>query len=202
MSLRAAGGHPPDPRESAALTDPAVPRYGAVAQIMHWLIAALVFAMFGLGWYMARLPLGQEKFDLYQLHKSLGITIFALAVLRLLWRSFHPAPPLPAGLPPWERTAARISHALLYLMLLVQPLIGFLQSNAANFPVVLWGVWPLPALIGSNEGLGETLVVVHRWNSRLLLLLILLHVAAALRHHFVLKDDVLRRMLPAARGSH
>src|SRR5918995_6140497 len=126
---------------------------------------------------MADLPLGQQKFDLYQLHKSLGITIFGLAVVRLLWPWFHPAPPLPRSMPPWERAAARTSHALLSLMLLVQPLIGFLQSNAANFPVVLWGVLPLPALIGSDEGLGETLVVLHRWNSRLLLLLIVIHVA-------------------------
>jgi cytochrome b561 len=182
------------------LSDTAVLRYGAVAQALHWLIAALVLVMFGLGWYMADLPLGQQKFDLYQLHKSLGITIFGLAAVRLLWRWFHPAPPLPGSMPPWERAAARTSHALLYLMLLAQPLIGFLQSNAANFPVVLWGVLPLPEVIGSDEALGETLVVLHRWNSRLLLLLILVHAAAALRHHFVLKDDVLRRMLPAARG--
>jgi cytochrome b561 len=192
MSIARSGG--------SDLSDTAVLRYGAVAQTLHWLIAALVFTMFGLGWYMADLPLGQQKFDLYQLHKSLGITIFGLAVVRLLWRWSHPAPPLPASMPLWQRAAARTSHALLYLMLLVQPLIGFLQSNAANFPVVLWGVVPLPALIASDEALGETLVVLHRWNSRLLLLLIAVHVAAALRHHFVLKDDVLRRMLPAARG--
>jgi len=179
----------------------AVRRYGALAQSLHWLIAALVFAMFGLGWYMAGLPLSPRKFDLYQLHKSLGITIFGLALLRLLWRAIRPAPPLPQSVPPWERAAARASHALLYLMLFVQPLIGFLQSNAANFPVVLWGVWPLPALIGSDEALGETLIVVHRWNSRLLLVLIIVHVGAALRHHFILKDDVLRRMLPALPGS-
>ena len=183
------------------MSDTAVPRYGALAQTLHWLIAALIVTMFGLGWYMSDLPLGQRKFDLYQLHKSLGITIFGLTLLRLLWRWFHPAPPLPLSLPRWQRAAARASHALLYLMLLAQPLIGFFQSNAANFPVVLWGVLPLPALIGADEALGETLVVVHRWNSRLLLVLILVHVAAALRHHFVLKDDVLRRMLPAPRGS-
>jgi cytochrome b561 len=80
----------------------------------------------------------------------------------------------------------------------VQPLIGLVQSNAANFPVVVWGVLPLPALIGTNEALGETLVEVHELVARALLVLILLHVAAALRHHFILKDDVLRRMLPAS----
>jgi cytochrome b561 len=173
-------------------------RYGSVAQVLHWLIAALVLVMFGLGWYMADLPLGQHKFDMYQLHKSIGITILVLAALRLLWRLFNPAPPLPPGMPPWERTAAGVSHALLYLMLFAQPLIGFLQSNAANFPVVWWGIVPLPAVIGTDEPLAETLVEVHEWNSRLLLALVLIHAGAALRHHFLLKDDVLRRMLPSA----
>lgn len=181
------------------MSDPAITRYGATAQTLHWLIAALVLVMFGLGWYMTDLPVGQRKLDLYQIHRSLGITIFGLAVVRLVWRLFHPAPPLPAHMAAWERAAARTSHALLYLMLFVQPLIGFLQSNAANFPIVLWGWLPLPALIGSDEPLAETLVAVHSWNSRLLLVLILIHVAAALRHHFILKDDVLRRMLPGAR---
>lgn len=173
-------------------------RYGTVAQTLHWLIAALIFIMFGLGWYMTDLPLGQHKFDMYQLHKSIGITILSLAAVRLLWRVFNPAPPLPASLKPWERTAAHTSHALLYLMLFAQPLIGFLQSNAANFPVVWWGFVRLPALIGSDENLGEALLEVHVWNSRLLLALVLVHAGAALRHHFVLKDDVLRRMLPSA----
>jgi cytochrome b561 len=176
-------------------------RYGAVAQALHWLIAALVVVMFGLGWYMADLPLGLRKFELYQLHKSIGITIFVLAAVRLIWRLLNPAPPLPATLPAWQRAAARLSHALLYLMLFAQPLIGFLQSNAVNFPVVWWGVVRLPALVGTDEELGETLLEAHVWNSRLLLALVLIHAAAALRHHFVLKDDVLRRMLPRSRIS-
>lgn len=171
-------------------------RYGAVAQALHWLIAALIFVMFGLGWYMADLPLGQHKFDMYQLHKSLGVTIFLLVIVRLLWRWRNPAPPLPATMPGWERAAAHATHGLLYLMLLAQPLIGFLQSNAANFPVVWWGSVPLPALIGPDEALGEDLVGVHEWGSRLILLLLVLHVVAALRHHFVIRDDILRRMLP------
>jgi cytochrome b561 len=175
-----------------------VTRYGAVAQTLHWLIAALVVVMFGLGWYMGDLPLGPRKLELYQLHKSIGLTIFALAVLRLCWRLTHPAPPLPAHMAPWERAAARTSHALLYAMLLIQPMIGFLQSNAANFPVVVWGVLPLPALIAPDEPLADRLVDVHEWGARIILFLVLLHIAAALRHHFWLKDDVLRRMLPTS----
>jgi cytochrome b561 len=178
----------------------AAPRYTAVAQALHWLVAALVMTMFGLGWYMAGLPLSQRKFDLFQLHKSLGLTVFVLVALRLAWRLSHPPPPLPARLPAWERAAARATHALFYGLLLAQPLIGFVQSNAANFPLVLWGVLPLPALIGTDEALGETLVTVHQAVAAVLLALIVLHVAAALRHHFLLKDDVLRRMLPATRS--
>jgi cytochrome b561 len=177
----------------------AIQRYGPIAQGLHWLVAALVLLMFGLGWYMVRLPLSQQKFDLYQLHKWFGITIFALAALRLLWRLHRPAPPLPASMPAWERTAARISHVLLYALLFVQPVIGFLQSNAANFPVVLWGVLPLPPLIGPDEPLSDTLLHLHHFGAFLFVLLVLVHVAAALRHHFLLQDDVLRRMLPALR---
>lgn len=171
-------------------------RYGAVAQGFHWLIAALVMVMFGLGWYMSDLPLGQRKFDLYQLHKSLGLTIFTLAALRLGWRLLNPAPPLPARLAPWERIAARTSHALLYTLLFVQPTIGYLQSNAANFPIVVWNVVPVPAVLPPDETLAETLAVVHGWVAIVIFLVVLVHVAAALRHHFWLKDDVLRRMLP------
>jgi cytochrome b561 len=173
-------------------------RYGTIAQTLHWLIAALIVVMFGLGWYMTGLPLSERKFELYQLHKSLGITILVLAAVRLLWRLFNPAPPLPATMPAWQRAAAHASHGLLYLMLFAQPLIGFLQSNAVNFPVVWWGVVRLPPLIGTDEMLGDALLEVHRWNSRLLLALVLVHAAAALHHHFVLKDQVLHRMLPGS----
>lgn len=171
-------------------------RYGSVAQGFHWLIAVLVFVMFGLGWYMTDLPLGQRRFDLYQLHKSLGLTIFTLAVLRLGWRLFNPAPPLPAHMARWERIAARGSHALLYTLLFVQPAIGYLQSNAADFPLVVWDVVPIPAVLAPNEPLAETLAIVHGWVAIVIFVLVLVHVAAALRHHFWLKDSVLRRMLP------
>lgn len=173
-------------------------RYGAIAQAFHWLIAALIFVMLGLGYYMEDLPLGTRKLELYQTHKSIGLTIAVLAALRLLWRLLNPPPPLPATIKPWERRAAGLVHRLLYLMLFVQPLVGFLQSNAVNFPVVWWGLVPLPPLIAPNEPLGETLIVVHVIGGNLLAILVIVHVAAALRHHFVLKDDVLRRMLPWA----
>jgi cytochrome b561 len=191
------GEHRAPAQENGLIRNDAT-RYGAVAQTFHWLIAVLVFVMFGLGWYMGDLPLGPRKLELYQLHKSIGATIFALTALRLVWRLTHPPPPLPAHMAPWERTAARAAHTLLYAMLFIQPIVGFLQSNAANFPVVVWGVLPLPALIAPDEPLADRLVDVHEWGARIILFLLLVHIAAALRHHYWLKDDVLRRMLPTA----
>lgn len=175
-------------------------RYGAVAQLFHWVIAVLILFQFGLGWYMEDLPIGPQKFDLYQLHKSMGLTILALAVLRLGWRLFNPAPPLPASMARWEQLAARTSHALLYGLIFLQPVVGYLQSNAANFPIVLWGVLPIPALLPENEALADALVAVHSWGATALAIVVLVHISAALRHHLWLKDDVLRRMLPLTSG--
>jgi cytochrome b561 len=172
-------------------------RYGVVAQVLHWLTAALVFTMFGLGWYMSDLPLTDpQKFTLYQWHKSLGITILALVILRLAWRLGHKAPPWPPTMQPWERLAATAAHWALYGLLMLQPLIGILQSNAANFPIVLFGQIQLPALLGTNEALGEQLLAAHHFLASVLATLILIHIAAALRHHFLLKDDILTRMRP------
>jgi cytochrome b561 len=178
------------------LQDREVMRYGAIAQAFHWLIAGLIFVMLGLGYYMEDLPEGARKLEVFGIHKSIGITIAMLAGLRVVWRLLNPPPLLPASMRFWERKTAGVVHALLYLMLFVQPLVGFLQSNAADVPVVLWGFWLLPPLIGPDEPLSETLIGVHSIGGNLLAILVIVHVAAALRHHFVLKDDVLRRMLP------
>ncbi len=179
------------------MTDHTVNRYGGIAQLFHWLTALLIVVMYALGWYMADLELADpSKFALYQIHKSIGITIFVLAVLRLLWRLTHPAPPLPETMSSWERLAAEAAHWGLYGLILIQPLIGVLQSNAANFPIVFWGGYELPALLAPNETLDKLLVDAHHLLANVLAGMVLLHVAAALRHHVLLKDDVLRRMLP------
>ena len=173
-------------------------RYGLLAQSLHWLTAGLILVMLPLGFYMADLPIGQQKFDLYQFHKSLGLTILLITLLRLGWRAVNRPPPLPAPLAGWERAAARWTHAALYALLIAQPLVGFLHSNAANFPVVWWGIVPLPALIGASEPLAGVLVSVHAVLGIGLALVLVLHIGAALRHHFIKRNDVLRRMLPGA----
>ncbi len=175
-------------------------RYGAVAQSLHWVIAALIVVMFLLGWYMTGLPLGPDKIKIYNLHKSIGVLILALVVLRVIWRLVSRPPPLPAEMAGWEHAAARASHALLYLLLFAQPLIGIAHSGAANFPVVVFGSFTLPALVGPDEALKKLLGAAHFWGGWAMLALVSLHIAAALRHHLVVKDDVLRRMLPGGGG--
>lgn len=174
-------------------------RYGAVAQALHWLIALLVFAMFALGLTMGDLPLGPDKVKVYNLHKSIGLTILTLVLLRLLWRRASPPPPLPVDMPRWENAAARLSHALLYALLLAQPVVGWVHAGAANFPVVVYGFFTLPQLTGPDETLKKTLEGAHWFIALAILVVVCVHVAAALRHHFLLKDEVLRRMLPWGR---
>ena len=172
--------------------------YGAVARVFHWITALLIIALFALGWTMSDLDNADPtKFSLYQIHKSIGITVFVLAVLRLLWRFTQKAPPWPEHMRPWERLAAAGAHWALYGLILVQPLIGVLQANADNFPIVFWGQIQLPALIGADQALGERLTGLHHLLANVLAGLVLLHVAAALRHHIQLKDDVLRNMMPS-----
>ena len=172
--------------------------YGGLARLFHWLTAFLILALFALGWYMTDLePSDPRTFDLYQIHKSIGITVFVLALLRLAWRLTHKAPPWPEHMAPWERLAATGAHWALYGLILLQPLLGILQSNAANFPIVFWGSFELPALIGQSETLGYVLKRLHHLLANALAGLVLLHVGAALRHHFQLKDSILRNMLPS-----
>ncbi|MEM8950411.1 MAG: cytochrome b/b6 domain-containing protein [Pseudomonadota bacterium] len=172
--------------------------YNGVARAFHWLTAFLIIILFLLGWYMADLEFTDPlKFSLYQVHKSIGITVFVLAVFRLLWRVTHKAPPWPDHMTSLERMAATGAHWALYGLILAQPLIGILQSNADNFPIVFWGQIQLPALIGPNEALGVLLAWLHYILALVLAFLILVHVAAALRHHIQIKDDVLRNMIPS-----
>jgi len=171
------------------------PRYGATARSLHWLLFVLIAGSFGVGFWMAGLPIGPQRFRAVPWHKAIGIVIFLLVVVRLLWRWRHPAPPLPAGMPAWERIAAHASHWLLYLLMFAVPLSGFLMSSALGFSTVVFGV-RLPDLLERNRELGDTLKAVHYFLNKTLLVLIALHSAAALKHYLIDRDDVLQRMLP------
>lgn len=170
--------------------------YTRTAISLHWLIAALVFAGWGLGWFMTDLPASPDKLRYYSWHKWLGVTVFLLALVRALWRATHAPPPLPATTAPWQVRAARVSHFLFYVLLLALPLSGWLMSSAKGFQTVYLGVVPLPDLLGKDKALGETLEEVHEVLGEALAWLVALHVIAAAKHHFIDRDRVLRRMLP------
>ena len=171
-------------------------RYTRTAVFLHWLLALLILAALGWGLYMVDLRLSPWKLKAYSWHKWLGVSIFLLVLARLAWRLSHKPPPLPAGIPGWQRMSAAVSHGLLYLLMLAIPLSGWLMSSAKGFQTVYFGVLPLPDLLEKNKILGDLLVSVHVTLNYTLMALLALHVAAALKHHFIDRDDVLRRMLP------
>lgn len=162
---------------------------------MHWAVAALIIAGFALGEYMGDLAVSPTKLRLYSYHKWLGVTVFALAVTRLAWRAFHAPPPFPQKMPSWERAAAKAAHALLYALIFAIPVIGWLASSAHGFQTVYLGVVPIPDLLAKNKELADLLEEVHEQLNHALFLLVIAHIGAALKHHFIDKDDILRRML-------
>ena len=174
-------------------------RWGAVSQLLHWLIVALIAIQATLGLTGRLLPLGVEKLAVLARHKSIGITILGLAVLRLLWRWLNPTPPLPSSMTPHERFLARFTHATLYVLLFTMPLTGWIMSSARGFPVSWFNLYQLPDLGPKSRALYDTMVTTHAALAIALALTVALHVAGALKHHFVLKDDTLRRMLPFGR---
>ena len=174
-------------------------RYTHTAISLHWLIALLIFAAFPLGVYMHDLPLSPDKLRLFSYHKWIGVTIFMLAIIRLAWRTTHRPPPLPAGMPRWERFVAESVHYLLYALIFLIPLSGWLMSSAKGFQTVWFGVLPLPDLVGKSKELGKLLQTVHELLNFGLFGLVLAHVGAALKHHFIQHDTILERMLPFLR---
>ncbi|WP_153101304.1 cytochrome b [Paraburkholderia hayleyella] len=171
--------------------------YTRPAIALHWLIALLIVCGFALGWVMTDIPgFTPTKLRYFSWHKWIGVTIFALAVVRVIWRATHAAPPLPAATPPWQRAAAHLAHLALYLLMLVIPLSGYLYSSAANVPVVYLGLVPLPRLIAPDAELKVLLKTVHVVLNYSLLVLVVMHVAAALKHQWIDRDGLLSRMIP------
>jgi cytochrome b561 len=178
-------------------------RYGNVAMTLHWLIAIAIIGMLVLGKYMHGLPRSDpDRFMLYQLHKSIGLTILALTVLRVGWRVINPAPPLPASMPIWERWAAHASHFLLYALMLLIPLSGWAvaSTSSSGVPTSWFGLFEVPHLpVPVTEEAHEAAEEGHELFGNLMILLLLVHVAAALKHHFWDRDTVFRRMLPGTK---
>ncbi|KAB2900744.1 MAG: cytochrome b [Dokdonella sp.] len=178
-------------------------RWGSLAKFFHWSVVVLLLVQGTLGLVMVDLPKRPSVIPLFNLHKSLGLTILLLALLRLLWRAFDRHPQPPAGMPPWQVLGARAGHALLYGLLFALPVSGWLFDSAASLrPLFWWGLVKLPNLMGGpSEALKPIFQASHQWLFVALVLVAAGHAAAALVHHFVNRDDVLRRMLPGRRGA-
>ncbi len=179
-------------------------RYDTVAIALHWITAVAVIGQIALGLTMANAPRGSHlQFDLVQLHKSIGITILALSLLRLGWRIGHPPPPLPATMTAGERRLALATHHAFYVFLIGLPLTGWLVVSASRLAIPTRLYWlvplphlPVPADPAAKAGLHEIAESIHNAGAYVMAGLVLVHVAAASFHHLKRKDDVLRRMLP------
>jgi cytochrome b561 len=169
--------------------------WSRTARSFHWLVATLLLVQVPLAWYMVDQPLSPAKFGNYALHKSLGMLIFAVTAARLAWRLGHPAPPLPAGTPGWQRGAARLTQGLLYFLMFAMPLTGWLNSSAANFPVSVFGLFTLPDLVDPDPARQQGFEAAHRVQSYLLFAVLTAHLAGALYHRYVKRDGVLAGML-------
>jgi cytochrome b561 len=172
--------------------------WGAPAKWLHWTIAALVLAQIPLGLAAESWRLSPTKLDLFVWHKSMGMLILALMVVRIAWRLANVAPSSPAATPPLERLAGQLSHLLLYLLLLLLPVTGWVVNSAANVPFRIFWVIPVPAIVEPDKALADGAARMHATLCLLLVLLLAVHVGAALRHHFLEHNDVLARMLPGA----
>ena len=173
--------------------------YGAVALTLHWTIVALVAVQVVLGMSGADLPVGMERLITLSRHKSLGMSLLALMTVRLAWRLVNPVPALPAQLPRVEQRLARCAHGLLYALLLAMPVAGWISSSASNLTVSWFGWFSFPDLVDTDRLLALSAKAWHRGMAWVLIATVSLHALAALRHHFVLKDSVLQRMVPWGR---
>lgn len=169
--------------------------WGSVARSLHWAIALLIFVQFALGWMAVSWRLSPTKINLYIWHKSIGILILALVVLRLVWRLFNRTPVLPAGTPPLERAGAHATHTFLYALMLAVPLSGWVINSTANIPLRVFWLFPLPAIAAPDKAVEAVAKQLHLGLFIVLALMVTLHIAAALRHHFVKRNDILTRML-------
>lgn len=173
--------------------------YTRTAVFLHWLLALGLVGTFALGFYMEGLSLSPSKLKLYSWHKWAGISLLALAVLRLAWRMSHPAPALPASMGAWARLAAHVGHWALYGLMLLIPFSGWLMSSAQGFSVMWFGIVPLPDLVSRDAALGGILKNIHVTLNYVLLAAVTGHVGAALYHQFIKRDSIMARMLPFAR---
>lgn len=173
------------------VTDPA--RYDQIARLFHWLAALLLVVTFGLGAGMDYVGHSPWHDRMFNWHRAFGVVVLGVIVLRLLWRLTHPAPPLPASISGAQAFAAHATHWLLYLLLIAQPMLGWLGESAFGSGIPVFRIFELPPIIGKDEALAKVLMGIHGWVGWTILVVVCLHIAAAL-YHTVRGDGVLKRM--------
>jgi cytochrome b561 len=170
--------------------------YTTTAKSLHWLIVALLIGQYIFAWTMPHIGRNTPVTTLISLHFTFGIIILVVAILRLVWRAFHAEPAPVDGVPPWQVQSARVIHWLLYLLLFVVPILGWINASYRGMPIVMFGA-ELPRLVGTRApGWGWTGDVHTLLAYYVMLTLIGLHVLAGLYHYFIRRDRVLQRMLP------
>lgn len=173
-----------------------ISKYSTTSKLFHWIIALLVFIMLIVGFSFNNIP-PETRGTAYMLHKSTGITILFLMILRLIWIHKSGKPPLPKKVPLWERVFSRMIQYGFYILLILMPLSGWIRSVAADKVPVYFGLFKanLP-WVGVNQNLSESMANVHLIIAWIIVVFITLHVLGALKHHFIDKDDVLKKMWP------
>lgn len=173
------------------VTDPA--RYDQIARLFHWLAAITLVTAFALALTMDQIGQGPLHDRLFTLHRAVGITVLGVVVLRFAWRLTHSVPALPATIGPVQSFAAKTTHWLLYALLILQPMLGWLGESGFGSPVGVFGLFTLPMIMPKDEALAKVLFGIHEWVAWTILALVALHIAAAL-YHQVRGDRLLQRM--------
>lgn len=174
--------------------------YPATSKLLHWLVAICVLTTAPVAITMTRLSEGPARDTLYNFHKSLGVLILVLMILRLINRLAVGAPVAEPGIERWQKTVSSVVHTSFYVLLLAMPIVGYIANSAYGAPTPFFGLFDLPPIVDKNETLSTPLFTIHRLVGWLVIILVLIHVSAALHHHFVRGDNVLQRMLPRAVG--
>jgi cytochrome b561 len=169
--------------------------YTLTARVLHWITAALVLTMIPIGVAMANVDFGPWQDTLYDLHRSIGAVLLPLILGRLLWRLKHPAPPLPADISAAQQMAAHATHWLLYGLLILQAIVGWIATSAYPAPIKVFWLFELPPIWREDNAFSELMFTAHRFIGIAIALLLCAHIGAALFHHFVRKDGVLMRMV-------
>jgi cytochrome b561 len=170
--------------------------WGAVSKTLHWLIVLLIVTQWLIAERADDLPNGLAKLQALAWHKSFGITVLMLAIVRLVWRWLNPVPSLDGLAKPWERGLAHLSHLLLYGLIFALPLTGWMMSSARNFPVSWFKLFQLPDLVAPSDQTFHQMQDLHHLLFKVLVGVAVLHVLGALKHHVVDRNEVLKRMLP------